>query len=104
MSHAGFPISFFIQNVFFFFFVQFAYTLSHSPKYNFFVSLLARLHEALNCFSLVRNTNTIFNTKVRPNDLTYLHGIRVLTMFWIILLHIGGKAPQRSLPTGIYLK
>lgn len=49
----------------------------------------------------MRNINTIFKTKVSPNDLACLHGIRVLTMFWIILLHTGAGATQRRLPTGI---
>jgi hypothetical protein len=29
-------------------------------------------------------------TDVEKSDMTYLHGIRVLTLFWIILLHATG--------------
>ena len=47
------------------------------------------VYEVLNSFSLIRNTNSILNTKVGKSDLTYLHGIRVLSLFWVILAHVG---------------
>ncbi|XP_028406328.1 nose resistant to fluoxetine protein 6-like [Dendronephthya gigantea] len=45
-------------------------------------------YEIVNSFSMIRNVNTILNTNVRKSDLTYLHGIRVLSLFWIILFHV----------------
>ena len=53
---------------------------------NFF--FLGKIYEILNSFSMVRNVNAILNTNVRKSDLTYLHGIRVLSLFWIILYHV----------------
>lgn len=54
-------------------------------KYSLFISVT--MYKLLNCFSLIKNTNYILNTNVGKTDLTYLHGIRVLSLFWIILLH-----------------
>ena len=45
-------------------------------------------HHILHSFSMVRNIKSIMRTKVEESDLTYLHGIRVLSLFWIILYHI----------------
>ncbi|XP_028401905.1 nose resistant to fluoxetine protein 6-like [Dendronephthya gigantea] len=41
----------------------------------------------LHCFSCLRNIKFIMSTDVGKSDLTYLHGIRVISMFWIIGLH-----------------
>ena len=41
----------------------------------------------LRCFSLVQNTTKIFNTTVTPKMITSVNGIRVISMFWIILGH-----------------
>lgn len=40
------------------------------------------------CFSLLRNSRNIFNTDVTASTITSLDGIRVITMFWVILGHI----------------
>ena len=53
----------------------------------YLLSISVTLYKVLNCFSIIRNTAFIFNTKVRKTDLSYLHGIRVLSLFWIILFH-----------------
>lgn len=41
----------------------------------------------LRCFSLVENTTKIFSTNVTPKMITSVNGIRVISMFWIILGH-----------------
>ena len=41
----------------------------------------------LRCFSLIENTTKIFNTNVTPKMITSVNGIRVISMFWIILGH-----------------
>ena len=53
----------------------------------YFLSILVTSYKLLNCFSLIKNTSFILSTNVGKSDLTYLHGIRVLSLFWIILLH-----------------
>ena len=45
-------------------------------------------HHILHSFSMLRNIKSIMRTKVEESDLTYLHGIRVLSLFWIIVLHV----------------
>ncbi|XP_046843105.1 nose resistant to fluoxetine protein 6-like [Xenia sp. Carnegie-2017] len=45
------------------------------------------LIEFLRCFSLTRNTNQILDTKVTSKAITCLSGIRVISMFWVILGH-----------------
>ncbi|XP_039315271.1 nose resistant to fluoxetine protein 6 isoform X2 [Solenopsis invicta] len=47
----------------------------------------SRIKEVLICFSIYTNTKSIFNTKVSPNEIPVIHGLRFLTMFWIILCH-----------------
>lgn len=42
------------------------------------------------------------NTDVGKSDLTYLHGIRVLSMFWIIYLHADEQAYRSLKPIGKY--
>ncbi|XP_028406319.1 nose resistant to fluoxetine protein 6-like isoform X2 [Dendronephthya gigantea] len=54
------------------------------------------IYEIMNSFSIIRNVNTILNTNVRKHDLTYLHGIRVLSLFWIVLLHVNVQAFARE--------
>ena len=56
----------------------------------YFLSILGTSYKPLNCFSLIKNTSFILSTNVGKGDLTYLHGIRVLSLFWIILLHHTG--------------
>ncbi|XP_046851781.1 nose resistant to fluoxetine protein 6-like [Xenia sp. Carnegie-2017] len=46
------------------------------------------VYKVLNSFSISRNVKWIMNTSVRKGDLTCLHGIRVLSLFWIILIHV----------------
>ncbi|CAB4019542.1 nose resistant to fluoxetine 6-like [Paramuricea clavata] len=41
----------------------------------------------LRCFSLVRNATKIFSTNVPPKVITSINGLRVISMFWIILGH-----------------
>ncbi|XP_068672762.1 nose resistant to fluoxetine protein 6-like isoform X1 [Montipora foliosa] len=39
------------------------------------------------CFSLVKNTSSIMNTKVQAGSITSINGMRVLSMWWVILGH-----------------
>ena len=55
--------------------------------------------EVLHSFSLLRNVNLVMKTEVGNRDLTYLHGIRVLSLFWIILLHVN-LFVSTDLPSG----
>ena len=43
--------------------------------------------EILLCFSLVRNTKRIMDAKVPAGAITSLNGMRVLSMWWVILGH-----------------
>ncbi|KAG5347697.1 NRF6 protein, partial [Acromyrmex charruanus] len=39
------------------------------------------------CFSVYTSTKMIFNTKLSTEEITVVHGIRFLTMIWVIILH-----------------
>ncbi|KAK2569476.1 Nose resistant to fluoxetine protein 6 [Acropora cervicornis] len=39
------------------------------------------------CFSLIKNTSSIMDTEVRPGSITSIHGMRVLSMWWVVLGH-----------------
>ncbi|XP_020624604.1 O-acyltransferase like protein-like [Orbicella faveolata] len=39
------------------------------------------------CFSLIQNTNRIMDTKVPPSVISSINGMRVLSMWWVILGH-----------------
>jgi len=41
----------------------------------------------LTCFSLVRNTKAFLNTSTPDGAITSICGIRVISMFWVILGH-----------------
>ena len=57
----------------------------NSSQVIFFTGLWYKI---LHCFSMIRNVKWIMNTNAGKSDLTYLHGIRVLSLFWIILFHV----------------
>ncbi|CAB4011959.1 nose resistant to fluoxetine 6-like [Paramuricea clavata] len=40
------------------------------------------------CFSLLRNTRDVLKTDVAPGTVTSLYGLRVMSIFWIILGHV----------------
>ena len=44
------------------------------------------------------------NTDVSRTDLAYLHGLRVLSLFWIILIHLNIQAANGSWPYGKWIK
>ena len=51
---------------------------------------------ALHCFSLIENGRSLLSTKDNiKGSLSCLHGIRVLSMFWIVLLHISEESLNR---------
>ena len=39
------------------------------------------------CFSLIQNTNRILSTNIPPDAITSINGMRVLSMWWVILGH-----------------
>jgi hypothetical protein len=61
-------------------------------------------HEALHSFSMIRNIKSIMSTDVVKGDMTYLHGIRVLSLFWIILFHVNIYTMIIFLPVGKYVE
>lgn len=36
---------------------------------------------------MLKNAKAILSTKVQPNDLSVIHGIRSLSSIWIVLVH-----------------
>ncbi len=49
---------------------------------------------------MLRNVKTIMSTNTGKSDLTYLHGIRVLSLFWIILIHVAYQNVSSFWPYG----
>ena len=43
--------------------------------------------ELLQCFSVYTNTKIIFGTKLGPDTVAPIHGLRFLGMVWIIMIH-----------------
>jgi hypothetical protein len=64
------------------------------------VFLIGLCREILHSFSMIRNVKSIMRTDVEKSDMTYLHGIRVLSLFWIILLHVNYAAMSSFVPVG----
>ena len=46
-----------------------------------------RMKDLLLCFSFVRNSKKLFNTKTATGPLACLNGLRVISMFWVIQGH-----------------
>ena len=42
------------------------------------------------CFSLIQNTSRIMDTNVPPSAITAINGMRVMSMWWVILGHVYG--------------
>lgn len=40
------------------------------------------------CFSLIKNTKTLFDTAVPPGAITCINGIRTLSITWVIQGHV----------------
>ena len=53
------------------------------------------------CFSLIQNTSRIMNTNVPVNAITAINGMRVLSMWWVILGHT--YAFQQATPLSKYI-
>ena len=53
------------------------------------------------CFSLIQNTSRIMNTNVPANAISAINGMRVLSMWWVILGHT--YAFQQATPLSKYL-
>jgi hypothetical protein len=52
--------------------------------------------QLLHCFSAKKNCLNLFSTNNDVKDsLSCLHGIRVLTTCWIVLIHVAGELTQR---------
>ena len=48
--------------------------------------------QLLHCFSAKKNCRTLFSTEPDSKDsLSCVHGIRVLTIGWIVLMHVGSE-------------
>ena len=55
------------------------------------------------CFSLIQNTNRILSTKVPPGAITSINGMRVLSMWWVILGHCYAFQTMAGLPSKLFL-
>ena len=54
------------------------------------------------CFSLIQNTNRIMSTKVPPGAITSINGMRVLSMWWVILGHCYAFQTMAGLPSKLF--
>ncbi|CAH3109140.1 unnamed protein product [Porites lobata] len=54
------------------------------------------------CFSLIQNTNRILSTKVPPGAITSINGMRVLSMWWVILGHCYAFQVMTGLPSNLF--
>ncbi|XP_067045054.1 nose resistant to fluoxetine protein 6-like [Acropora muricata] len=62
--------------------------ISRSPPVDHFQPRRRRtLLDFFLCFSLIKNTSSIMDTEVRPGSITSIHGMRVLSMWWVVLGH-----------------
>lgn len=52
-----------------------------------FLSLKGFVVSFLVCFSIIRNTTKIMNCSVPAGTISAINGIRVLSMWWVILGH-----------------
>ncbi len=46
--------------------------------------------QLLCCFSAKKNCKILFSTECAKDNLSCVHGIRVLSTCWIVLIHVGG--------------
>ena len=53
----------------------------------FFLGFGVKVRKFFQCFSLIKNTSCILDTKVPPGAITSINGLRVLSMWWVILGH-----------------
>ena len=53
-----------------------------------FLGFGVKVREFFQCFSLIKNTSCILDTKVPPGAITSINGLRVLSMWWVILGHV----------------
>ncbi|XP_003743372.1 O-acyltransferase like protein [Galendromus occidentalis] len=47
----------------------------------------SRITEFLLCFSLIKNSRTLFDIRIRDKSLTFLFGMRVLLSLWVVYAH-----------------
>lgn len=47
-----------------------------------------KLIKFIQCFSLIKNTSLIMDTTIKPGAITSINGVRVLSMWWVILGHV----------------
>ncbi|KAI8429392.1 hypothetical protein MSG28_000035 [Choristoneura fumiferana] len=60
-------------------------------KYNSYPSLVGKRHfceHLLLCFSLNYSWKRLFNTNMANKDLSVMHGLRIITTFWVVFLHV----------------
>uniref|UniRef100_A0A7M5WUY2 Nose resistant-to-fluoxetine protein N-terminal domain-containing protein n=1 Tax=Clytia hemisphaerica TaxID=252671 RepID=A0A7M5WUY2_9CNID len=65
-----------------------------------------KLLSFLLCFSLVKNSKSIFNTNVPPGAIASINGIRTFSITWVILGHLigNGMSGDNPLPFFTWLK
>ena len=54
------------------------------------------------CFSLIQNTNRILSTNIPPGAITSINGMRVLSMWWVILGHCYAFQTTAGLPSKLF--
>ena len=67
--------------------VRYSDTGSKGDRRNDIFSLFEKPLEFITAFSLFKNVPMILSTKQPPTAITSLNGIRVISMFWVILAH-----------------
>ena len=67
--------------------VRYSDTGSKRERSNDIFSLFEKPLEFITAFSLFKNVPMILSTKQPPTAITSLNGIRVISMFWVILAH-----------------
>ena len=55
------------------------------------------------CFSLLRNSRAVFKTDATPGTVTSLFGLRVLSIFWVMLGHVYAFSRHLDGITGMFM-
>ena len=63
-------------------------SMATSPKMRKHSSSFEKSLKFITAFSIIKNLEMIISTKQPPNAITCFNGIRVISMFWVILSHI----------------
>lgn len=63
-----------------------------------YIATSAPKNSILHCFSLIRNVRFLISTRTDIKDnLSCLHGLRVISTFFIVFLHVADHGVNRSI-------